>query len=169
MGVIVKTTLLLVLLLGILGALVIYSGVYSVAASEPHWEVTEFLLDTTMAHSVQRHAADIEAPSELDDDSRVRAGRGPYGIHCVTCHGAPGVEPTAIGKGLNPTPPDLGTVASFWSDGELYWIVANGVKMTGMPAFRGELDDEELWSLVAFVRRLPEMTPEDYISMGLLR
>jgi mono/diheme cytochrome c family protein len=84
---------------------------------------------------------------------------------CVTCHGAPGVEASEIGTGLYPAPPDLQAEAAEWSDTELYWTIANGIKMSGMPAFAPTHEPDELWSLVAFVKTLPNVTPETYRSM----
>ena len=81
---------------------------------------------------------------------------------CVTCHGAPGKERSEIGKGLNPPPPDLATAARRWSDAELFWIIKNGVRMTGMPAFGKTHDDERIWALATVVRQLPDMTAERY-------
>ena len=69
------------------------------------------------------------------------------------------MDPSEIGEGLNPPAPDL-TQPSVQSktDGELFWIVQNGIRMTGMPAFGPTHKDEELWTLVAFMRHLPELT-----------
>jgi mono/diheme cytochrome c family protein len=85
---------------------------------------------------------------------------------CAACHGAPGKERGEIGKGLNPSPPNLAEVASSWSSAELFWILKNGIKMTGMPAFGPTHSDARLWSIVAFVMQLPKLTPDDYKKMG---
>jgi mono/diheme cytochrome c family protein len=81
---------------------------------------------------------------------------------CVSCHGAPGVDASPVGEGLNPPAPDL-TLARIQerSDGELFWLVQNGIRMTGMPAFGPTHRDEEIWEIVAFLRHLPELTPEE--------
>ena len=84
---------------------------------------------------------------------------------CVYCHGAPGKDPTDIGKGLNPEPPYLPDVVARWSGGELFWIAKNGIRMTGMPAFGSTHKDEEIWKVVAFIQRLPTVTEEDYAKM----
>ena len=75
---------------------------------------------------------------------------------CVSCHGAPGVDASEAGDGLNPPAPDL-TLPRVQkrTDGELFWLVQNGIRMTGMPAFGTTHKDEEIWKIVAFVRRLP--------------
>jgi hypothetical protein len=88
-------------------------------------------------------------------------GRYPYSCRV----GAPGKDPTAIGKGLNPEPPYLPYVAARWSSAELFWIAKNGIRMTGMPAFGSTHKDEEIWKVVAFVQRLPKVSEEEYAKM----
>jgi hypothetical protein len=65
---------------------------------------------------------------------------------------------------ITPTPPDLAKSVGQWSDRELYWIIKHGIKLAGMPAFGPTHSDEELWALAAFLRRLPETTPEQYAA-----
>lgn len=144
-----------------------YSGAYDVAASVPHRAVTEWLLDTAMVHSVQRRARKMTSePPDLADPARIRRGASHYAVLCISCHGAPGVDPTDIGRGLNPAPPQLEDVASEWSAEELYWIVRHGIKFTGMPAFGSTQDEEKLWDIVALVKKLPELSPEEYRNLG---
>jgi mono/diheme cytochrome c family protein len=69
---------------------------------------------------------------------------------------------SAVGKGLRPRAPDLAQAARNWDSGSLFWIVKNGIKMTGMPAFGPTHDDQTIWNIVAFVSRLPDITPEQY-------
>ena len=138
------------------------SGTYNVAAVEPHSEAMNWLLATVRDRSVANHSQQIHPPS-LQDQALVQAGLQEYHSMCFTCHAAPGHEASAIGKGLNPKPPKLearGTQAR--SDAELYWIIKNGIRMTGMPAFGPTHNEKELWAIVAFIRRLPEMQAEDY-------
>jgi mono/diheme cytochrome c family protein len=84
--------------------------------------------------------------------------------HCAICHARDGRGDTAIGRGLHPRVPDLTREATQrLSDGELFWIIENGVKLTGMPAWGEETpdDDAHAWALVHWIRRLPKLTPED--------
>lgn len=85
---------------------------------------------------------------------------------CVQCHGAPGKDPSIVGKGLNPPPPWLPGTVQRWTRAELFWIVKNGVKMTGMPAFGPTHSDEDLWLLVAFLQRLPNIKPEEFRELS---
>lgn len=152
--------------LGLAGGLaIVYSGVFDVAASEPNLALEEWVLSTAMEHSVRRHARDLPVPDSLGDEERAREGFAAYEDMCQGCHGAPGVDPDVVGQGLNPSPPELDDAAHEWSPGELFWITKHGVKMTGMPAFGPTHDDEELWDLVAFLNRLPELSADDYRRM----
>ncbi len=143
----------------------IYMGKYDVAATRPHTKITEFILDIATEKSIRSHAVGITVPS-LDDDSMVKTGFDHYKEMCVCCHGAPGVKPSEIAEGLYPEPPELADEIDEFSSEELYWIAKNGIKMTGMPAFGPTHSEEELWSIVAFLKRLPDLTPEEYKRMG---
>jgi len=142
-----------------------YSGWYNVAATAPHNELSRWILRTTQKNSVQAHAEKVGAPPPLGAE-QLSHGVEHFATTCVQCHGAPGVERGELGKGITPTPPDLAKSVAQWSERELYWIVKHGIKLAGMPAFGPTHSDEELWSLVAFLRRLPETTPEQYARMA---
>jgi mono/diheme cytochrome c family protein len=87
-----------------------------------------------------------------------------FAAHCAVCHGAPGVPRGDIAHGLYPEPADLANAARFYTPGELFWILQNGIKMTGMPAW-SDHSDEELWATVAFLKKLPEMSQQDYAKL----
>jgi mono/diheme cytochrome c family protein len=91
-----------------------------------------------------------------------------FADHCAICHGNDGRGDTPIGRGLHPRVPDLTLAATQeLPDGELFWIIENGIRLTGMPAFGKESpdDDEHAWALVHWIRRLPELTPEEIKAM----
>jgi mono/diheme cytochrome c family protein len=121
-------------------------------------------LNTVQMRSVRYHARGIEAP-ELEDPVLIQRGLTLYRELCVVCHGAPGVQPDAIGRGMNPNPPRLALAAPDYSDAELYWIIARGFKMAGMPGFMTGRTEYDMWALTAFVRRAPELNPEEYEEM----
>jgi mono/diheme cytochrome c family protein len=156
----------LVILLIAASLVFIYSGVYNVAATEPHIKPVEWLLNLTLEKSVSRHAKGIEVPP-VSDDSIVQTGFIHYKEMCVTCHGAPGVSPSELAKGLNPEPPDLVEELEEGqrSTEQLFWITKYGIKMTGMPAFGPTHSDDEIWAIVAFLKRLPDLSPEEYRAM----
>jgi mono/diheme cytochrome c family protein len=149
----------------VLGVLAfVYSGTYNVAATSPDSKIVQWLLSTTMDRSVAMHADRSTAAPDLSDE-QAREGFRVYNQTCIICHGAPGKDPGDIGKGLNPEPPYLPDTAGEWNSAQLFWIIKNGIKMTGMPAFGPAHDDTEIWNLVAFVQKLPKMTPEQYSQM----
>jgi mono/diheme cytochrome c family protein len=146
---------------------VVFGGVMTVAATDAHSVPVEWMLETTMASSVRAHAADIEVPSGIDlrDPAQAERAFGHYSVACTPCHGAPGVA-AAPWLVLNPPAEPLVDTADRWSDAELYWIVKHGIKMTGMPALGPTHGDDDLWAIAAFVRQLPEMSPEAYAEMA---
>jgi mono/diheme cytochrome c family protein len=161
----VAVTLGAALALGVAGALAyIYSGLYDISARRPHFGITQWALTTVQENSVRRHASGIEAPP-LHDPALVRRGLVLYRDRCLVCHAAPGVARGPVGTGLNPDPPPLVEVAKDWSDAELYWIIDNGLKMAGMPAFGIAEDRRDLWALTAWVRRMGEISPAEYARM----
>jgi mono/diheme cytochrome c family protein len=159
----VKTlrTLLVLAALPLLAGLgLVYSGLLDVAATTPDPEPLHWLLETTSERSIARHARGIAVPP-LDDPLLLRAGIVHYQEMCVTCHGGPDLPASEIGQGLNPRPPFLGLVAD-GSPAELFWVIKNGIRMTGMPAFGPTHTDEQIWAMVAFVRHLPQESGESY-------
>jgi mono/diheme cytochrome c family protein len=149
------------LLLAVGALAFIFMGAYNVSATVPHTSVARWLMNLTQERSVAARADDVPPPLSLDS-STLRHAFEHYQEMCVDCHGAPGIERGEIGKGINPEPPDLAEAAAAWSDRELFWIIKNGIKMAGMPAFGITHSDEELWAAVAVVRRLQDMPPEEY-------
>lgn len=145
----------------------IYSGIYDVAASTPDSGPVEWVLRTTQHRSVHRAVEEFEkstpAPA-LDGEDRVRRGLVHYHEMCATCHGAPGVNISAIGQGLNPDPPELSDAGRDAPE-ETFWVVRNGIKMTGMPAFGVTQTDDEIWDLVAFLRRMGKLSPQEYQAL----
>jgi mono/diheme cytochrome c family protein len=94
-----------------------------------------------------------------------------YADHCAVCHANDGSGDSAIGRGLYPKAPDMRAIATqSLTDGELFSIIENGIRLTGMPAWgtgmpEGERDS---WALVHFIRRLPKLTPEEIERMEAL-
>ena len=98
-----------------------------------------------------------------------RDARLHFADHCAICHGNDGSGETAMASGMYPKPPDLRAAQTQErSDGEIFWIIENGVRLTGMPAFGGSDqhgNGEDSWKLVHFIRHLPALTPEERIEM----
>jgi mono/diheme cytochrome c family protein len=142
----------------------IYSGAYNVAATDQHWSLTHTILEAARVRSIKMHAAGLKPPDNLDDHKRVVEGTSHFAGGCAMCHSAPGVEPNEIAKAMYPSPPVLTNAATQWTPGELFWIVRNGIKMSGMPAAADHSDDE-IWSIVAFLNKLGGMSEQDYGSL----
>jgi len=159
-----KTLLTVVITLAALAALgliVIFTGSYDVSAANSENSLMRWVLSTTSDNSIEHHAKGIEVPP-LGDSAQVVMGFEHYQEMCVTCHGAPGVERSEIGKGLNPHGPNLAKSIGDLSDAELFWITKNGIKMTGMPAFGKTHSDDKIWAIVSFVKKLPKMNPIEF-------
>jgi mono/diheme cytochrome c family protein len=139
----------------------VYSGVYDIAATTPHFAITHRVLRTVMEQSVKRQARDVTVP-ELDDPEKVHAGFKSFHAMCIICHGAPGSPASEISKGLYPEAPNLAQAAKGWTPAELYVIIKHGIKMSGMPAWKPTHSEEEIWELVAFLELLPTMPEAEY-------
>jgi mono/diheme cytochrome c family protein len=149
------------LVIAIAALVLVFSGAYNVAATEPHTAFVRWLFSTTMHRSVEVRGTDIRAPQNFTED-QFKKGFSEFNEMCVACHGAPGKEANEIGKGINPEAPKLADSARHWDSAHLFWIIKNGIKMTAMPAFSPTHSDEEIWTIVAFVRRIPELSPKQY-------
>jgi len=153
--------LLLVLLAGIAGAF-IYAGAYNVGADAPHWRFVHNTLDTLRERSIARNASGIEAPADLQDAKRIAAGAGLYAEMCTGCHLGPGLEKTELSQGLYPPAPELALTGLEHTPAQQFWAIKHGIKLSAMPAWGRTHDDELIWDMVAFVRQLPKMSPEQY-------
>lgn len=149
----------------LLGSLVVVSGVISVKASAGHWPATRWFLSFTRERSVATHSADIDVP-ELDDLGRVTRGAAHFESACRVCHGAPGRDRSATMAELTPEPPRLETIVPERDGEDLFYVVKHGVKMTGMPAWPTQERDDEIWSMVAFLRVLPGMDSASYARLA---
>jgi mono/diheme cytochrome c family protein len=158
----VVATTIAVLVVQILAAIgFVYAGMFNVAATDPHWSLTHAVIDAVRVRSITVHAAAIKSPGDLGDHKRVVAGTSHFAEHCSLCHSAPGVEPGEMAKGMHPSPPILTSAAKQWAPGDLFWIVRNGIKMSGMPAWPDH-SDEDIWDIIAFLNKLPSMSEQDY-------
>jgi mono/diheme cytochrome c family protein len=120
-------------------------------------ELAGFALERSMAWRVP----DVKNPLDGAPAALV-VGFDHYRENCVICHGAPEVPRSEIGEGLNPPAPDLsGRETREMSDGKIFWTIKNGIRMTGMPGFGPTHSDQEIWGMVAFVRHLPKLTPQE--------
>lgn len=155
------TAITMATLLAVGGLAFLYSGFYNVAASDGHSRLVQWALETTKDRSIRARGAEVPEPPAFDS-ALVVSGFDGFRDMCVQCHGAPGVDPGVNGQGLYPEPPELGDEAHEFTDGELFWITKHGIKFTGMPAFGPTHADRDLWAVVAFIREMEAMSPEEY-------
>ncbi|MEX2644080.1 MAG: c-type cytochrome [Acetobacterales bacterium] len=153
-------------LLGMAGAaLFVRLGVYNVAATAQHTAPVFWLLQRGLEYSIRQRADGIAAP-DLEDRALAERGFRHYHLHCVQCHGAPGVARHDLGKGMLPLPSNLVQTAREWTASEIFWTIKHGIKMSGMPGWDYRMDDDDIWAITAFVRRLPYVAPADYRAMA---
>jgi mono/diheme cytochrome c family protein len=153
----------LAILIAVAGATFFFGGFYNIAAAEPDLGIVKWALLRVRVASIERHA--VDRPSiKLDDPKVVQAGARAFAeFGCVNCHGAPGAKWAKFSEGLHPDPPDLSEVAKDLEPAQLFWVIKNGINMTGMPSFGLiKTDDQELWQVVAFIRKLPSVSPENF-------
>lgn len=99
-----------------------------------------------------RHISRIQ-PANLSQS--VMIGQMQFRAKCASCHGLDGRTPSDIGSAMYPRASDLGSEeVQRWSDAELFWIVQNGIRLTGMPGFGKSLSDQDIWPLVDYIRSL---------------
>jgi mono/diheme cytochrome c family protein len=151
-------------LAAIVAASLVYMGSFDVAADKPHSQPVFWLMNTVRERSVAVRAAGIEVPSDLADAKRIASGAAQYDEMCSVCHLAPGMKRTEISRGLYPRAPELRRKSEL-TPAEQFWVVKHGLKMTGMPAWGVTHDDALLWDVVAFLRTLPELTPDQYQTL----
>jgi mono/diheme cytochrome c family protein len=153
-------------LLAVIGAasLVVYGGIYNVAADVPHTQPVFWLLEMVRERSIAVRATSVVVPTDLTDPKRIASGAGQYAEMCASCHLAPGMKRTEISRGLYPRAPELRR-GRHSTPAEDFWIVKHGLKMTGMPAWGVTHNDDILWDVVAFLRKLPELTSEEYQAL----
>ena len=158
----VLVTIVVLAILGALGAAgFVYSGMYNVAAADQHTAPVFWVLKTTMRRAVERHSHSVVVPP-LDDPMQIARGRILFVTHCSRCHGAPGVAPEPFALGLRPAPANLANTGLEWVPAQIYWAITNGLKLTGMPAWEFRLTNDEIWSIVAYVRRMPYEAPRRF-------
>jgi mono/diheme cytochrome c family protein len=153
------------------GTAFVYSGVYPMGADVPHTRMTYWLLETLRERSIARASATIQVP-DLSSPDLLLSGGPDYNEMCAQCHLKPGNKNSDISLGLYPSPPNLSLAPDDHAHGHgadeiasaqrQFWIIKHGIKASGMPAWGPTHDDQRIWAMVAFIRKLPTLTPEQY-------
>jgi len=153
-------TALILLLIGAAGVgAFVYSGIYNIGADDHHSRPVFSLLQTLRERSIAVHARNVEVPN-LEDASLILKGAGQYAAMCTQCHLTPGMKDSEIRPGLYPQPPNLARLRV--DPGKAFWVIKHGIKMSAMPAWGGSHDDATIWSMVAFLQKLPDMSAKQY-------
>jgi mono/diheme cytochrome c family protein len=168
---VLKAFLLLLALAVMAGAIGLWYFVNAgVSAKDQPGRVEEFLARRVRNMAIARQAKSLTSPVKYSDEV-IAEGRAHFADHCATCHGNDGSGDTPMGRGMWPKAPDMRLAQTQnLSDGELFWIIENGTRFTGMPAWSTGTKDGETasWHLVHFIRRLPKLTPEEIKEMESL-
>ena len=150
----------------VIGILVITSGMLDLGASTPHPEGWAGLLHYVFKRSVSHHADGIAVPADLDSEPRVQKGAVYFSRVCSNCHGAPGLGQNPIALAMRPRPQYLSVVLGQYSAPELFYILQHGVKYSAMPSWPAEGREDEVWSIVAFLRRLPKLNRAEFDALA---
>jgi mono/diheme cytochrome c family protein len=166
-----KALVLLVAISGVVAVVVVtWLGSRGISARAEPSRIETAVARTMRRLAIPRAHRDRQNPVPATPEA-IAAGRAHYADHCAACHANDGSGETQIGLGLYPKPPDMRLSATqSLSDGELFYIIENGVRLTGMPAWStGTREGEEAsWHLVHFIRRLPNLTDTDIEEMNAL-
>jgi mono/diheme cytochrome c family protein len=161
-GVAIATTITLILI-GVVAF--VGSGVYNIGADDHQTTVVSAAIQALRERSIAARADAIGVP-RLEEPSKISAGAERYSVLCVDCHLAPGVMKSDLRKGLYPRPPNL-VQEDIRDARRAFWTIKHGIKMSAMPAWGGSLNDEAIWDIVAFLRQMPNMSPETYQQLSM--
>jgi mono/diheme cytochrome c family protein len=147
-------------------AVFVSSGLYNIGADDHHTKPVFAIIEELRERSISARSRGL-SPPDLDEEARVRQGAAYYAAHCPVCHLAPGMDLSEVRRGMYPHPPNL-SQEGVDDPKAAFWIVKHGIKMSAMPSWSKTLDDEDIWDLVAFLRKAPGMTPEKYQQLSSL-
>ncbi len=162
----------------IVAVIFIWTGLYNVSTLSPDPGPLKWVFSTTSRNSIEHHAKGIIVPQDVKalsegsasgdsqaDSSMIAEGFDHYNDMCITCHAGPGLSKSEAGIGLYPQAPDLARSAKELPPQDLFWVIKNGVKSTGMPGFAKTHSDSKIWAMVAFLEKMKNMTPQQYAAM----
>jgi cytochrome c553 len=125
--------------------------------------IVDWYTQTAARQSIALRSVTTAVP-ELGDPAMIRRGAGHYQLVCATCHGSPQAPAARFAQDLSPPPPAL---TAWRPDARLFQTVKHGIRHTAMPAWPTHMRDDEVWDMVAFLRRLPTMNAEDYAALAI--
>lgn len=145
---------------------IVTSGVANLAASTPHPEPWARFLHYVFTRATAHHAASIAVPPDFAAPAQIAKGAGYYGTACAHCHGGPGLGQNPIVLSMRPRPQYLFDQVAKFTPAQLFWIVKHGVKYSGMPAYPAQDRDDEVWSIVAFLKAMPQLSVARYRQLA---
>lgn len=150
-------------------AVFVWTGYYNISAKSKHWDFVTAILETVRDQSIRTRASGIAVP-DLDDPAMIALGREHFRGGCASCHGLPDQERNPVAIAMLPDPPDLLYAHGHYDARALFWLIDNGIKYTGMPAWPADDRQDEVWPMVAYLidlyaRRetptpVPDSTPD---------
>ena len=143
-------------------AVVVLSGVFNLAATTPHPQPWANFLHFVFRRSVAFHSSDLKPPADLNSPNRIALGAAHYANVCANCHGTPGLGQNPIALAMTPRPPYLPLQIKGDDDKAIFWILKHGVKYSAMPGWPTQMRDDEIWSMVGFVKTLPDLKYDIY-------
>jgi len=155
----------LAIIIAVAAAIFFFGGFYNVAATQPDLDIVAWALQYVRGASISRHAVD-QPPLSMEDPATIQAGARAFASRgCANCHGGPGVMWAKFSEGLRPEVPDLKDLVKDLTPAQIFWVARNGINMTGMPGFSlsdPPVPDQEIWTIAAFVKKLPDVSEADY-------
>ncbi len=159
-------TILLAAIIGLVtGILIIWLGLYNVASNDKHLPLTKSFLELVRDRSIAVRSADIKVP-DLNNVERVKEGAEHYAEMCTQCHLAPGMDDSELHSGLYPRPPVFSDPDYNNKPEVQFWVIKNGLKMTGMPAWYPAHTDEQIWDMVAFLQVVNTLSEKNYLELS---
>ncbi len=146
----------------VVAAAIVVSGVFNLAATTPHPQTWADFLHYVFKRSVAFHSGDLKPPADLDSPNRIALGAAHYANVCANCHGTPGLGQNPIQLAMTPRPPYLPAQIVQDDDKAIFWILKHGVKYSAMPGWPTQVRDDEIWSMVGFVKTLPKLRYDVY-------
>ena len=144
------------------GGAVVLVGLFDVSAKDGHWPGVPWVLHTTYQRSVELRSPPASEVPPLDDEALVALGARHFDQACSQCHSAPGERQDATVRSMLPRPPHVTEAVEGWDAENLFWILKEGVKMSGMPHWPSYERDDDVWSVVAFLERVDGMSGARY-------
>jgi mono/diheme cytochrome c family protein len=153
-------------LVAVAAAAILVDRAHGFSALEPPSAMERWIARSARSMALPAGVKERTNPA-LDSQEELLEARAHWAYHCAICHANNGSGDTQMGKRMYPPAPDMRLPQTQnRTDGELFYIIENGVRMTGMPAWGGSNhDDLDSWTLVRFIRHLPRLTAQEELDM----